>query len=111
MLQSFFETFLREFESLQVFALCKDFDDLSLEDRPSTSTSTLPSSPSSSTLASSLREEESSSNFGSSISRPLWSRPLIESLGAPFVDVPQEYIDTSFLTRGLSSAGWVGFPP
>lgn len=132
-MRDFFNSFLREFKELQIFALCKDFDDLSLDDTESsasTSTSTSTSINLSELTSNILLNPNILLNRGirssylqhlhNTIAPPL--RSVIEPLRAPFVGVSQDYIEAAFaqieplpsIARGVSSVSMAlgfRFPP
>lgn len=83
--------FLSEIENLQIFSLCKDFDELSLEDK---------TGPSSSSSSSTSLVQPSS--YGATIHRFLrsktnsqWSHSISELLRAPFIEVPRNLMESS----------------
>lgn len=103
--------FLCEIDNLQMFSLCKEFDDLSLEDagdssssksnvKPSTSTST-------STSTSKIIEKYSMSivkpsayrtdihHYFRSLTYSYWCQSIIDKLRAPFIEIPRKLIDIS----------------
>lgn len=83
--------FLYEIDNLQMFALCKDFDELSLQD------DRVGSSSSSTSLVqpSSYGYRGSFLPFFRSLT-PSWSRPFIEQLRAPFIEFPRHLMESSF---------------
>lgn len=87
--------FLSEIENLQMFTLCKEFDNLSLEDN------TVGSSSSSSSVVHSV-VQPSSYGYRSMINRflhssrhSLWSKHLIEQIRAPIIEVPHGILSSS----------------
>ena len=105
--------FLNEIENLQMFSLCKDFDELSLEDGCSSSSTSLVLSSSSSSSTSLVLPSSSSSStslvqpssygyrgsfqsFLRSWTHSLWSQLIIEQLRAPFIELPRHLMDSSF---------------
>lgn len=94
--------------------LCQDFDNLSLDDGPSTDDgpSSEDGTPEPNSL-SILRNKitgmfnktsvVSAQNTLNSSLRPDWALPLIKAVGAPFIDIPSEYIDGSSLPEGASA--------
>lgn len=89
--------FLSEIENLQMFALCKNFDALSLEDDTGGSSSS----------SSSTRNVQPSS-YGTF--HPLlrswthslwWNQSIIEQLRAPFIDLPRHLLDSSFQSYNI----------
>lgn len=92
--------FLSEIENLQMFSLCKEFDNLSLEDN------TVGSSSSSSSVvqptSSSVVQPSSYYGYRSMINRflhscrhSLWSKHLIEQIRAPIIEVPHRILSSS----------------
>jgi len=83
--------FLYEIENLQMFALCKDFDDLSLEEGGSSSSSS----------STSLVPPSSYGYRGTfhrclrSWTHSLWSQSIIKQLRAPFIELPRNLMDSS----------------
>ena len=73
----FWLNFLHEIENLQMFALCKDFDELSLEDDRSKS-----------------GYRGNSDRFSRYWTHDIWSVTLIEQLRAPFKEVPRGLMDS-----------------
>jgi hypothetical protein len=108
-------TFLNELENnLKIFALCKEFDALSLRDKvegeSSSSQDTVCSSSSTSLV------QRSSFGYRSTFHSFLrnfthsspWSHPFTEQLRAPFVELPRHYIDSSSL-RSYDIRMGIGF--
>lgn len=84
--------FLKEIENLQMFALCKDFEELSLEDdtgSSSSSTSTSQVQPSSYGYRGTIHR------FLRSWTHSLWSHSISEKLRAPFIEIPRHFMDSS----------------
>jgi len=79
----FFHNFLSEMENLQVFALCKEFDKLSLEGITGGSSSSVPASSSSTSLVQSYRDTMHTffNNLHSNILDHI-SWPIVEKLQA-----------------------------
>ena len=90
----FLVTFLSEVENLQMFALCKDFKNLSLED------DTVGSSSSSSSSSKSIVQPYSYGyrcTFNSllrSWTHSLWGQSMIKQLRAPFIELPRRFMDS-----------------
>lgn len=85
--------FLNEIENLQMFALCKDFDELSLEDNTGGSSSS--SSSTSLVQPSSYGYRGTFHPFLRSWAHSLWSQSIIEQLRAPFIELPRHFMDSS----------------
>ena len=85
--------FLYEIENLQMFALCKDFDDLSLEDNTGGSSSS--SSSTSLVPPSSYGYRGTFHRFIRSWTHSLWSQSINEQLRAPFIELPRHFMDSS----------------
>lgn len=83
-------SFLKEVENLQIFSLCKDFEELSLckDSEDNCSSSSTQVQPSRSAIPRILRRlKQSLLSPGPSI---------IEQLRAPFVEYPRQFLDSSF---------------
>ncbi len=84
--------FLSEIENLQMFSLCKEFDNLSLEDNTEGSSSS----------SSSVVQPSSYYGYRSMINRflhssrhSLWSKHLAEQIRAPIIEVPHRILSSS----------------
>lgn len=75
--------FLQDVESLQIFALCKDFDELSLEDNNSRSISNTSPYTYNAIIHSFLR----------SCTQSIWNRAFCERIRAPFLEFPRHFMD------------------
>lgn len=93
-----FKDILSEIENLQVFALCKEFDELSLEDNTGGSSS---SSSTSQVQPSSYGYRGTFHSFLRSWTHSLWNQPIIEQLRAPFMDLPRHFIESSFQSYNI----------
>lgn len=100
-------TFLSEIDNLQMFSLCKDFDELSLEDdrgcSQSSSTSCLSSSSTSCVPPSSYGYRSIIDRFlrSSTHSHSLWSKSISEQLRAPFIEFPRNSSMSYDLLMGI----------
>lgn len=97
---------LYEIENLQIFALCNDFDELSLEDiapsmedkAPSLEDNTGPSSSSSSsTIQPYYSYRNTYHRFLDCRTHSLFSQSIIEQLRAPFIEIPPNLMDSSLV--------------
>jgi hypothetical protein len=79
--------FLSEIENLQMFSICNDFDNLTLEDKTGASASASASSPSQ-IQPSSYRCNII--NYLRNKSKNLWSKPIIDKVQAPIIENPSE---------------------
>lgn len=98
------QNFLCEIENLQMFSLCKEFEELSLEDagdssssksivKPSTSTSKrIEKSLSSMSLVQPLAYRGDFRHYFSSLTYSFWCQSIIEKLRAPFIEIPRKLI-------------------
>lgn len=82
-------TFLSEIENLQMFALCKDFDKLSLKDDIGPSQSSTSCVPSSSYGYRCIIDR-----FLHSRTHSLWCKSIIEQLRAPFIEFPRNLLSS-----------------
>ena len=80
-----FNDFLNEVENLQIFSLCKDFDNLSLDDKTGESSST-------SLVKSGYRS--TFRHFLRSCKNSLLSKSIIEKVQAPFIEFPRHFMDS-----------------
>lgn len=88
--KAFLYHFLKEIENLQMFALCKDFEELSLEDE------TGPSSSSTSIAQpSSYGYRGTFHRFLRSWTHSPWGQSINEQLRAPFIELPRPFLDSS----------------
>lgn len=87
--------FLYEIENLQMFALCNDFDELSLEDKTGSSSSS--SSSTSQVLPSSYGYRGTIHRFLRSLTHSLLGQSISKQLRAPFIEIPRHYMDSSSL--------------
>lgn len=78
--------FLYEIENLQVFALCKDFDKLSLEDGGASTSQEKPPS---------YGSRGSFHRFIRSWTPSLWCQSITEKVRAPFIELPRYLMDSS----------------
>jgi hypothetical protein len=94
----FFHNFLSEMENLQMFALCKDFDELTLEDGGSSS-----SSSTTDRRTQPLSYRTSILHLLRNWKNSVLSHSVIEKLGAPFIEIPRNLMDLSSynITMGL----------
>ena len=89
--------FLEEFDKLQIFALCKDFDALSLEDKGCSFTSLVQD------WSYGYRERFLHHCRSSSL-----SRSIIEQLRVPFLELPRYLLD-SYRFQSESLRMWINF--
>lgn len=83
--------FLNEIDNLQMFSLCKDFEELSLEDKTGGSSS----SSTALVQSSSYGYRDTFHRFLRSCQNSLLRPSIIEKVRAPFIDLPRHLIDSS----------------
>lgn len=98
--------FLNDFDNLQIFALCKDFDNLSLDNNTEGSSSTSLAQPSSN------ENRSQYINLLHSLSHSLFSKSISVKLQVPFIEFPRHFIDSlSFKDYDISMNFCYRFQP
>ncbi|KAL0307399.1 UNVERIFIED_CONTAM: hypothetical protein Scaly_2983900 [Sesamum calycinum] len=94
--RDFYDKFLKDVEDFQIFSLCQEFEDLSIEDKKEGSSE----DSSSSLIPRRFNRDEHRLFYG--LGSSLWIHPFIELLRAPFIEVPKEYIEKSLQKYDIS---------